>query len=82
VAFSQALCFLDYGAYVDAFDKIQDVQQAAPASQIVRVTFDLLKDRVEDEAKDRLRDRANDALSGLLGRRREPRREETPRPPC
>ena len=82
VAFSQALCFLDYGDYVEAFDKIQDVQEAAPTSQIVRVTFDLLKDRAGEEAKDRLKDRANDALGGLLGRRREPRREETPRPPC
>ncbi len=82
VAFSQALCFLDYGDYVEAFDKIQDVQEAAPASQIVRVTFDLLKDRAGEEAKDRLKDRANDALGGLLGRRREPRREETARPPC
>lgn len=82
LAFSQALCLLDYGAYVEAFEQIQRVQQVAPGSQIVRVTLNQLKDRVEEEAKESLKDRANQALSGLLGRNRTPPRTETRRPDC
>jgi len=82
LAFSQALCLLDYGAYVDAFEQIQRVQQAAPGSQIVRVTLDHLKDRVEEAAKDSMKDRANQAIGGLLGRNRTPPRTETRRPDC
>lgn len=83
VAFSQALCYLDYGAYVEAFEQIQAVREAAPGSQIVSLTFDHLKDRVEEEAKDQLKDRANQALGGLLGRRnRTPPPRETRRPDC
>jgi TolB-like protein len=70
LAFSRALCLLDNGAYVQAFDKIQEVHSAAPNSQIVRVTMDGLKDRVEKDAKNRLADQANKTLGGLLGRKR------------
>ncbi len=82
LAFSQALCLLDYGAYVDAFDQIQKVQRMAPASGLVRVTFDHLKGRVEEEAMNRLKDRANQAIGGLLGRNRAPQRTVTRPPNC
>ena len=72
VAFSQALCLLDNGAYVQAFDKIQEVHQAAPESRIVGATMDALKDRVGDQAKNRLKNEANKALGGLFGRKRAP----------
>lgn len=72
VAFSQALCLLDNGAYVEGFGKIQEVHQAAPGSQIVEVTLDYLKDRVESEAKKSLKEKANKAIGGLLGRKRAP----------
>ena len=77
VAFSRALCYMDYGAYVEAFEEIQGVRQTAPGSEIVNLTFQHLKERVEEEAKDRLKDRANQALSGLLGRDRPNRRTQT-----
>ena len=77
VAFSQALCLLDNGDYVDAFDKIQEVHRMAPGSQLVDVTLNHLKDRVEDEAKQSLKNKANDAIGGLLGRKR----KAPPRPP-
>ena len=76
LAFSQALCYLDDGDYIEAFDRIQDVQESAPGSAIVRATFDLLKDRAEDAAKESLTNRANRAIGGLLGRRSEPERPQ------
>jgi TolB-like protein len=81
VAFSEALCLLDYGAYPEALERLQDVREAAPGSQIVGVTLDLLRDRVERDAKDRLADRAGRALGGLLGKKAPPRREVRP-PAC
>ena len=83
LAFSHALCLLDEGAYVEAFDQIQDVQSAAPASALVRGTLDLLKDKVADAAKSSVTDRANRAIGGLLGRRRQaqpPSRPASARP--
>lgn len=77
--FSEALCLLDYGAYIDAFEVIQDVERDAPGSAIVGATVELLKNRVEDEAKNRLANEANRRIGGLLGRRnRTP--ERAPRP--
>jgi hypothetical protein len=73
LAYSRALCLLDGGAYVDAFDQIQSVQRAAPGSRVVQATMDHLKSRVEDEAKDRLADQANRALGNLFGRSPPPR---------
>lgn len=79
LAFSEALCLLDYGAYIDAFEVIQDVERAAPGSAIVGATVELLKNRVEDEAKNSLANEANRRIGGLLGRRnRTP--ERRPRP--
>lgn len=67
--FSEALCLLDYGAYIDAFEVIQDVERDAPGSALVGATVELLKNRVEDEAKNRLANEANRRIGGLLGRR-------------
>jgi TolB-like protein len=79
ILFSEALCLLDYGAYVDAFEVIQDVEREAPGSAIVGLTVELLKNRVEAEAKDRVANEANRRIGGLLGRRnRTP--ERRPRP--
>jgi TolB-like protein len=78
VAFSNALCLLDYGAYEEAFEAIQDVQLAAPGSQIVRATANTLRDRAGDEARNRLENEARSRIGGLLGRRAQP--ERRPRP--
>ena len=77
--FSEALCLLDYGAYIDAFEVIQDVERDAPGSAIVGATVELLKNRVEDEAKNRLANEANRRIGGLLGRRNQTP-ERRPRP--
>lgn len=69
VRFSEALCLLDYGAYVEAAESLQEVQERAPGSQIVRATLGAMQDRVEDEAERRLRNEANRRIGGLLGRR-------------
>jgi len=69
VAFSNALCLLDYGAYVEAFDAIQVVARAAPSSAIVAATMDVMRDKAEDAAADRVRNEANRRIGGLLGRR-------------
>lgn len=79
VAFSEALCLLDYGAYADALDAMQEVQLQAPGSPLVRATMNTLRDRAEDEAKDRLADEAGRRLGGLLGRD-PPERRRPPRP--
>lgn len=68
IAFSEALCLLDYGAYPEAFEAIQRVQSAAPGSQIVRATFDLLRDRAADDARNRVTDGVRNRLGGVLGR--------------
>jgi TolB-like protein len=81
VAFSQALCLLDYGEVGAAFEAIQSVQTAAPGSQIVRATMNSLRDRAEDEARTRLEDEARSRLGGLLGRSRAPERR-TPATAC
>lgn len=74
VAFSQALCLLDYGEFAQAFEAIQNVQRAAPGSQIVRATMNSLRDRAEDQARNRLEDEARSRLGGLFGRSRAPDR--------
>lgn len=68
VAFSEALCLLDYGAYADALDVMQEVQLQAPGSRLVQATMNTLRDRAEEDAKDRLADEAGRRLGGLLGR--------------
>lgn len=68
VAFSEALCLLDYGAYADALDAIQTVQLSAPGSQLVRATMNTLRDKAEDEARDQVVNEAGRRLGGLLGR--------------
>lgn len=78
LAFSNALCLLDYGAYEEAFEAIQDVQHAAPGSQIVRATANSLRDRAGDEARRRVENEARSRIGGLLGRRAQP--ERRPRP--
>jgi TolB-like protein len=69
VRFSEALCYLDYGAYVEAGEALQDVQERAPGSAIVRATLSMVRDRAEDEAESRLRAEANRRIGGILGRR-------------
>ncbi len=76
LAFSQALCLLDYGEYSDAFESIQEVQRAAPGSQIVRATMGILQDKVEDDARNRVEAEANRRIGGILGRNR----SRTPQP--
>lgn len=68
IAYSEALCLLDYGAYGDAFEAIQDVQRMAPGSALVNATLGLLRDRAEEEGRDRLRDAAAQRLGGIFGR--------------
>ena len=78
--FSEALCLIDYGAYLDAVEVMNDVRDEAPGSAIVGATMRMLQDRVEEEAGNRLRSEANRRIGGLLGRRsQEP--ERRPRPP-
>ena len=72
VAFSQALCMADEGAYADALEAMVEVQRAAPGSQIVRATANSLRDRAGDEARDRVASEARSRLGGLLGRSRRP----------
>jgi hypothetical protein len=79
LAFSEALCLLDYGAYVDAFEVIQGVQSAAPGSIVVRATFALLRDRAASDARDRVTDAARSRLGGVLGRN-VPEPQRRPRP--
>jgi TolB-like protein len=78
--FSEALCLLDYGAYTDAFEVMQDVQTAAPGSAIVGATMSMLKDKAEDEARSRVEAEANRRIGGLLGRNRNRTPERAPRP--
>lgn len=68
VAFSQALCLMDYGDYAGGLEKMQEVQLAAPGSGLVRATLNTLRDRAEEEAKDRVVNEAGRRLGGLLGR--------------
>jgi TolB-like protein len=67
VAFSEALCLLDYGAYPEALDAMREVQSAAPGSQIVRATLDLLVDRAAQDAQNRVTDAAVSRIGGLGG---------------
>jgi TolB-like protein len=69
VKFSEALCLLDYGAYIEAGELLQEVQQRAPGSQIVRATMGVMQEKAEEEAQSRLRSEANRRIGGLLGRR-------------
>lgn len=68
VAFSEALCLLDYGAYGEGLEKMREVQTAAPGSALVRATLDTLRDKAEEEAEDRLVNEAGRRIGGLLGR--------------
>lgn len=79
VAYSEALCLMDYGAYPEAFEAIQRVQSAAPGSQIVRATVNMLRDRAADDARNRITDGAVSRLGGVLGRN-PPRPQPRPRP--
>lgn len=76
--FSEALCLVDYGAFVDAAEVLAEVQSRAPGSVIVRATLGLARDRAEREVADRLRQEANRRIGSLLGRRSQP--ERPPRP--
>lgn len=79
--FSEALCLMDYGAYLDAVEVMNEVRDEAPGSAIVGATMRMLQDRVEDDARDRLRNEANRRIGGLLGRRSQEQPERRPRPP-
>lgn len=72
VAYSNALCLLDYGAYAEALEAIQEAQRLAPGSQIVRATMGSLRERAEEEARDRVEQEARSRIGGLLGRNRQP----------
>lgn len=78
VAFSEALCLLDHGAYDQAFEAVQDVQRAAPGSRIVGATLDALRDRAGDALRDRAEDEVRGRIGGLFGRSREPERPRRP----
>ncbi|HUF76898.1 MAG TPA: CsgG/HfaB family protein [Longimicrobiales bacterium] len=67
IAFSEALCLLDYGAYPEAFEAIQQVQTAAPGSPLVRATFELLRERAAEDAQSRVTDAARSRIGGLGG---------------
>ena len=68
IAYSEALCLLDYGAYPEAFEAIQRVRSAAPGSRVVGATFELLQQRAADDARDRVTDGVRSRLGGLVGR--------------
>jgi TolB-like protein len=68
IAYSEALCLLDYGAYPEALEAIQRAQSAAPGSQIVGATFNLLRDRAADDVRNRATDGVRSRLGGLVGR--------------
>jgi TolB-like protein len=68
LTYSEALCLLDYGAYPEAFEAIQRVRSAAPGSQIVGATFELLRQRATDDARDRVSDGVRRGIGGLIGR--------------
>jgi TolB-like protein len=88
VGYSQALCYLDNGAYGEALDRIQEVQLAAPSSRIVGTTLSLIQERaldsgrsrVTEEASRRIGSRLGGRLGGLLGGDDEP--EPPPLPSC
>lgn len=80
VAFSHALCLMDYGEYADAIDVLQDVQMAAPGSALVRATLSALRDKAEEEARDRAINEAGRRLGGLLGRNPRPSRPQRSNP--
>lgn len=80
LAYSEVLCLLDYGAYVEAFEQVQDVQRAAPGSFIVQATMNMLRDRAGDEARSRVSQEANRRIGGLLGRNRNPPPQRRERP--
>lgn len=72
VAFSDALCLLDHGAYVQGFEAMQTVQRRSPGSQIVNAVVGILRNRAQEEAGRRVRREANNRIGGLLGRRNSP----------
>lgn len=78
LAFSEALCLLDHGAYEQAFEAVQDVQRAAPGSRIVGATVETLRDRAGDALRDRAEDEVRGRIGGLFGRSREPERPARP----
>ena len=69
VGYSQALCLIDEGSYVDALDVIQGVQRSAPGSRVVAATLSQLRERAVGSGRSRLTNEANRRLGGLLGRR-------------
>jgi TolB-like protein len=77
IGYSQALCMIDEGSYVEALDVLQGVQRAAPGSRIVSETLSLLRDRAAESGRSRLTNEANRRLGGILGRRQP---APTPRP--
>ena len=69
LAFSDALCLLDHGAYVQGFEAMQGGQRPAPGSQVVNAVLGIMKNRAEDSAGQRLRQEGNNRIGGLPGRR-------------
>lgn len=80
-AFSQVLCLLDHGAYVQAFQAVQQVRERAPASALVALTFQALKEKAEEEVKGLAADQVNRAIGRIVGRPR-PAAPPPPRSPC
>lgn len=79
LAFSSALCLLDHGAYVQALEEMQEVQESVSGSALVDLAVDRLKERAAESAKDRVVEEANNAIGNLLGRRpKRPERRERP----
>jgi TolB-like protein len=75
IGYSQVLCLIDDGSYVEALDAMEDVQRAAPGSRLVAATLALLQERAVEAGQNRLTNEANRRLGGFLGRR-----EPTPPP--
>jgi len=64
LAFSEALALYDRAEYARAIERLYEVKQQAPASQMVNVALQLAADRAADRGRDAIRDRVDRFLSG------------------
>ncbi len=66
VAYSQALDEYDRGNYVEALEKIAFVARRAPASTMVELTYERIRDDAEEAAQDEAESRVRGFLRGLI----------------
>lgn len=64
LAFSEALAFYDREEYTLAIERLYQVKQQEPASQLVDVALQMAGDRLRDRGRDALRNRLNSFLRG------------------